>query len=148
MPTKNSSAGTSRVPPPLLRSSTPASLATSAAGTSAVGNACATLPQSVPRLRICVVETAASAAATSGQLRPIAGSCSTRACVTMAPIRALPFVSSSRSSSMPRSPINASAWTSPSRIMMSSDCPPARTFAESPCSESSPSASSTVVGAS
>ena len=69
MPRKNSSAGTSRVPPDLLCNSTAASLATSAAGTSAVGNACATLPHRVPRLRICVVETAASEAHVEMQAR-------------------------------------------------------------------------------
>ncbi len=145
-PTKNSSAGISRAPARFPATWTRASLATSAAGGSAVGKPWATLPHSVPRLRICVVETAASAAASRGQRSAILASCSTVACVTIAPIRASPSMSTRRSGSTPRRPIRISASTRRSRMRISSDWPPAITFARSPCSASRSSASSTLVG--
>jgi hypothetical protein len=97
-------------------------------------------------LRICSVETAASAVATSGQPRAISGDFSTSTWRTIAPTTASPLVSSDRSAGIPFSPTSTAGSTSRSRIMISSDWPPAITFASSPCSARASSASGTLVG--
>ena len=76
--------------PPLLPSTTDAMAPLSASrtsGNSALGSACATEPQTVPRLRVCACPTHGNAAARSGWRSASSGHARSSACRTPAPTR-------------------------------------------------------------
>ena len=126
------------------RSVTSPSLARSTAGRSDAGSPCETDPPIVPRLRTCWSAMVAAAFAAS----PRSGVSCTRACRVIAPIRHSPFVRSmpSRPGTRRRS-TSSDGDASRSFISGSSECPPARSLASSPPSDSSRMASSSDSGA-
>ena len=132
MPIKKLSAATRRDPRRDRSSISPLSVMRTS-GSSALGSACATEPQTVPRLRVCACPTHGSAAARSGWLETRFAYCSTWRCLTVAPTRIVPSAPSMRS--RPGSRIISMTTLGRAMRMLSmgiSVCPPARTRASVP----------------